>query len=56
MKFIRIRPKTYPYLVGDDNNEIQKAKGTKKCVIKETHKSNICKNCLITNKVILKSQ
>ena len=32
-EFVALRAKTYAYLL-DDNNEIKKAKGTKKCVIK----------------------
>ena len=32
-EFVVLRAKTYAYLL-DDNNEIKKAKGTKKCVIK----------------------
>ena len=33
-EFVTLRPKTYLYLT-DDNKEDKKAKGTKKCVIKE---------------------
>ena len=32
-EFVVLRAKTYAYLL-DDNNEIEKVKGTKKCVIK----------------------
>ena len=32
-EFVVLRAKTYAYLL-DDNNEIKKVKGTKKCVIK----------------------
>ena len=34
-KFVELRAKTYSYLI-DDGGEDKKAKGTKKCVIKET--------------------
>ena len=33
-KSIALRPKTYAYLI-DDDSEVKKAKGTKKCVIKK---------------------
>ena len=32
-KFVGLRPKTYAYLKGNDD-EIKKQKGTKRCVIK----------------------
>ena len=32
--FVALRPKTYSYLTDDDNN-VKKAKGTIKCVIKK---------------------
>ena len=34
-KTVRLRAKTYSYLI-DDGSEDEKAKGTKKCVIKKT--------------------
>ena len=34
-EFIAVRPKTYAYQV-DDDEEVKKAKGTKKCVIKKS--------------------
>ena len=33
-KIVALRPKTYPYLINNDD-ERKKAKGTKRCVIKE---------------------
>ena len=48
-------PKTYSYLT-DDNKEDKKAKGTKKCVIKRIIKFDDYKNCLLKDKVLLKSQ
>ena len=54
-EFVALRPKTYSYLM-DDDNEAKKAKGTKKCVIKKILKSNDYKDCLLNNEIILKSQ
>ena len=33
-KFLRLREKTYIYLIDDSKKEDKEAKGTKKCVIK----------------------
>ena len=54
-EFIALRPKTYAYLI-DDDSKVKKAKGTKKCVIKRLLKFNGYKDCLLNNKVVLKSQ
>ena len=54
-EFVALRKKTYSYLADDDKN-IKKAKGTKKCVIKRILKFNDYKNCLFKNKIILKLQ
>ena len=54
-EFIALRPKTYTYLM-DDNNEVKKAKGTKKCMIKKELNINDYKDCLLSNKIVLKSQ
>ena len=54
-EFVTLRPKTYSYLT-DDGKEDKKAKGTKKCVIKRMIKFNDYKNCLLKDKVLLKSQ
>ena len=40
----------------DDRNSDKKAKGTEKCVIKRILKFNDYKDCLLNNKIILKSQ
>ena len=40
----------------DDDIEAKKAKGTKKCVIKRMFKFLDYKDCLMNNKVVLKSQ
>ena len=50
-----LRPKTYSYLM-DDGNSDKKAKGMKKCVIKQRLKCNDDKDCLLKNEIILKSQ
>ena len=55
MGFVALRPKTYSYLRDDDGN-IEKAKGTKKCVIKRILKFNDYKNCLFKNEIMLKLQ
>ena len=54
-EFVALRPKTYSYLM-DDDNEAKKAKGTKKYVIKKILKFNDYKDCLLNNEIILKSQ
>ena len=54
-EFVTLRPKTYSYLT-DDCKEDEKAKGTKKCVIKRMIKFNDYKNCLLKDEVTLKSQ
>ena len=53
-EFVALRPKTYSYLV-DDGESDKKAKGTKKCVIKQRLKFNDYKDCLLNNEIILKS-
>ena len=52
-KFLELRPKTYFYLIDDGTNN-KKAKRTKNCVIKRRLKFNDYKNCLLSNKIILK--
>ena len=54
-KFAALRPKTYSYLMDDDNSH-KEAKGTKKCVIKLRLKFNDYKDYLLNNEIILKSQ
>ena len=54
-EYVALRPKTYSYLM-DDGESDQKAKGTKKCVIRRTLKFNDYKDCLLNNETILKSQ
>ena len=54
-EFATLRPKTYSYST-DDGKEDKKAKGTKKYVIKRMIKFNDSKNCLLKDKVLLKSQ
>ena len=49
-----LRLKAYAYLIGDGNSD--KAKGTKKCVIKRILKFNDCKNCLLNNEIMVKLQ
>ena len=40
----------------DDGKNNKKTKGTRKCVIQRILKFNDCKDCLLDNKVILKSE
>ena len=54
-EFVTLRPKTYSYLTNDSNGD-KKAKGTKRCVIKRMIKFDDYKNCLLKDKVLLKSQ
>ena len=54
-EYVALRPKTYSYLT-DDRKEDKKAKGIKKCVIKRVIKFNDYKDCLLNDKVVLKSQ
>ena len=54
-EFVTLRPKTYLFLT-DDGKEDKKAKGTKKCVIKNKIKFNNYKKCLFNDELILKSQ
>ena len=54
-EFVTLRPKTYAYLM-DDDSEVKKANGTKKCVIKSVLKFNDYKDCLLNNEIVLKSQ
>ena len=56
-EFVALRPKTYTHAIDVGKyNEVRKAKGTKKCVIKRVLKFNDYKNCLLNDKVVLKSQ
>ena len=54
-EFCAIRAKTYSYLM-DDDSEVKKSKGTKKCVIKRETAFENYTDFLFNNKVILKSQ
>ena len=54
-EFCALRAKTYSYLM-DDNSEVKKSKGTKKCVIKRKTMFENYTDCLFNNKIILKSQ
>ena len=55
IEFAALRPKTYSYLM-DDGGSDEKAKGTKKFVIKRRLKFYDYKDCLLNNEIILKSQ
>ena len=53
--FVGVRAKTYAYLM-DDDSEHKKAKGTNKCIIKRRLMIKNYEDCLLNNKIILKSQ
>ena len=56
-EFVALRPETYAYAIDvDKDNEFKKAKGTKKCVIKEKLKFEEHKDCLLNAKAVIKSQ
>ena len=50
-EFVALRPKTYSYLMDDDNTD-KKTKGTNKCVIKRILKFNDYKNCLLYDELL----
>ena len=50
-EFVALRPKTYSHLT-DDCEEDKKAKGRKKCVIKQRLKCSDYKDCLLNNEII----
>ena len=50
-----LRPKPYAYLMNDGSDH-EKAKDTKKCVIKQKLMFENYKNCLFNNKVVYRSQ
>ena len=54
-KFVRLRAKTYNYLI-DDGSEDKKANGTKKLVIKRKFKFENFKNCLEVNQLYKKNK
>ena len=54
-EFVTLRSKTYSFLT-DDGKEDEKAKVTKKCVIKKMIKFNDYKKCLLNDEVMLKPQ
>ena len=47
-EYALLRPKTNSYL-SNNNNEIKKAKNTRKCVIKQKLKFEVYKQCLEAN-------
>ena len=54
-EFCALRAETYSYLM-DDDTEVKKSKGTKKCVIKRELMFENYTGCLGNDKIILKSQ
>ena len=54
-EFVALRPKAYTYL-DDYGNDHKKAKGTKKCVIKQKLMFQNFKDCLFNNNYVYRSQ
>ena len=54
-EFCALKAKTYSYLM-DDNSEVKKSKGTKKCVINRRLMFENYRDSLFNNKTILKLQ
>ena len=54
-EFCALRAKTYSYLM-DDDSEVKKSKGTKKCIIKRKFMFENYKDCLLNDKILLKQQ
>ena len=54
-EFCAFRAKAYSYLM-DNDSEVKKSKGTKKCVIKRQIMFDNYTDCLFDDKIILKSQ
>ena len=54
-EFCALKAKTYMYLT-DDGGDHKKAKGTKKCVIKQKRMFKNYKDCLFNNKTVYRSQ
>ena len=52
-EFCALRPKTYSYLM-DNDSEVKKSKGTKKCVLKRELMFKNYTDCLRSNKIMLK--
>ena len=54
-EFVALRPKAYSYKI-DDNIELKKTKGAKKCVINKMLSFSDYKNCLFDNEKVLRLQ
>ena len=54
-EFVALRPKACSYKT-DDNIELKKAKGTKKCIINKIFSFSDYKNCLFANGKVLRSR
>ena len=54
-EFCALRANTYSYLI-DDDSEVKKSKGTKKCIIKRKLMFENYKDCLLNDKTLLKPQ
>ena len=55
VEVVALRPKLYAYLMNNGSDH-KKAKGTKKCVIKQKLMFENYKDCLFNNKTVYRSQ
>ena len=55
VEVVTLGPKAYAYSM-DDGSDPKKAKGTKKCVIKQKLRFQNYKDCLFNNKTVCRSQ
>ena len=56
IEFVTFKQKTYSYLINDEKKVKETKKGTRECVIKRKTNFNGYNDCLLNNKIILKSQ
>ena len=55
-EFCALRPKAYAYKLDDDDIEMKKAKGTKKCIVKREITFKNYADALFNDEVIIRSQ
>ena len=55
-EFCALRPKAYAYKLDDDDIEMKKAKGTKKCIVKREITLKNYADTLFNDEVIIRSQ
>ena len=55
-EFCALKPKAYAYKLDDEDTEMQKAKGTKKCIVKREITFKIYADALFNDELIIRSQ